>query len=147
PETNTIYIYSKSVMETIAASVPADDPTNVRSSIGQTRYFNETGGGGFGGAASINGAPPDNRNRGNFNDALDGPIVQGLLTVAGLPILKPPYGRITAIDMNNGTIKWQVAHGETPDGIRNNPLLKGLRIPRTGQASILGTVTTKTLVI
>ena len=35
---------------------------------------------------------------------------------------------------------WQIAHGETPDAIRNHPLLKGLNIPRTGQAADLGPV-------
>jgi quinoprotein glucose dehydrogenase len=146
PETNTIYVYSKSVMETIAASEIQGEPGNYRTQLGQTSGFNETGGGGFGGAASINGPAPA-RVRFSGSDAMDAPIVPGLLTIAGLPILKPPYGRITAIDMNNGTIKWQVAHGETPDAIRNHPLLKGVRIPRTGQASILGTLTTKTLIV
>ena len=55
------------------------------------------------------------------------------LTVSGLPLLKPPYGRISAIDLNNGEIAWQIAHGETPDSIRNHPALKGLNIPRTGR--------------
>jgi quinoprotein glucose dehydrogenase len=69
------------------------------------------------------------------------------LAVNGLPLLKPPYGRITAYDMDKGEIAWQVAHGETPDNIRNNPALKGLSIPRTGQPGIIGVLTTKTLVI
>ncbi len=69
------------------------------------------------------------------------------LTVNGLPLLKPPYGRITAYDMDKGGIAWQVAHGETPDNIRNNPALKGLSIPRTGQPGIIGVLTTKSLVI
>ena len=56
------------------------------------------------------------------------------LSVQGLPLIKPPYGRITAIDLNKGDIAWQIAHGETPDTIRNHPLLKGLKIPRTGTA-------------
>ena len=43
------------------------------------------------------------------------------LDVQGLPIMKPPYGRISAIDLNKGDILWQVPHGETPDNIRNNP--------------------------
>ena len=46
--------------------------------------------------------------------------------------MKPPYGRITAIDLNKGEILWQIAHGETPDNVRNHPALKGLTIPRTG---------------
>jgi glucose dehydrogenase len=67
--------------------------------------------------------------------------------VRGLPLIKPPYGRITAIDLNKGDIVWQVAHGETPDNVRNHPDLKGLTIPRTGQTGVIGNVVTKTLVI
>jgi quinoprotein glucose dehydrogenase len=69
------------------------------------------------------------------------------LNVQGLPLIKPPYGRITAFDMDKGEIVWQIAHGETPDAIRNHPALKGLNIPRTGQIGVIGTVVTKTLVI
>jgi len=69
------------------------------------------------------------------------------LAVQGLPLVKPPYGRITAIDLNRGTIAWQIAHGETPDTVRNHPALKGLAIPRTGRPGRIGTLVTKTLVI
>ena len=70
------------------------------------------------------------------------------LTVQGLPLIKPPYGRITAIDLNKGDIVWQVAHGETPDNIKNHPALKGLNVPRTGQPlGRIGTLTTKTLLV
>ena len=76
------------------------------------------------------------------------------LTVQGLPIVKPPWGRITAIDLNKGDIVWQIAHGETPDTVKNHPLLKGLDIPRTGRtggaggsSGGIGTLVTKTLVI
>jgi quinoprotein glucose dehydrogenase len=71
----------------------------------------------------------------------------GTLGVQGLPLVKPPYGRITAIDLDKGEIKWQIAHGETPDNIRNHPALKGLTIPRTGQSGIVGTLNTRGLVI
>jgi quinoprotein glucose dehydrogenase len=57
-----------------------------------------------------------------------------------LPLVKSPYGRITAIDLNKGEILWQVAHGETPDNIRSNPALKGVTIPRTGRPGIIGTL-------
>ena len=44
----------------------------------------------------------------------------------GLPLVKPPYGRITALDLNKGELVWQIAHGDTPDNIKNHPALKGL---------------------
>jgi quinoprotein glucose dehydrogenase len=70
------------------------------------------------------------------------------LAVDGLPLMKPPYGSINAIDVNKGAIKWQIAHGETPDFVRNNPALKGMTIPRTGQSTYqIGTLVTKTLVV
>jgi quinoprotein glucose dehydrogenase len=69
------------------------------------------------------------------------------LTPEGLPLLKPPYGRITAINMDKGEFVWQIAHGDTPDYIRNHPALKGLNIPRTGQTGYVGVLVTKTLVI
>ena len=69
------------------------------------------------------------------------------LTVQGLPLMKPPWGRITAIDLNAGEIVWQVAHGETPDNVRNHPALAGVEVPRTGRTGPIGTLTTKTLVI
>src|SRR5262249_46342479 len=47
----------------------------------------------------------------------------------GLPLLKPPYGRITAIDLTTGDIAWSVAHG---DGPRNHPLLEPLNLPPAG---------------
>ena len=70
------------------------------------------------------------------------------LNVDGLPLLKPPYGTISAINLDKGEIVWQIAHGETPDVVRNHPALKGMNIPRTGQETYnIGTLVTKTLVI
>ena len=72
---------------------------------------------------------------------------EAALTVDGIPIIKPPWGRITAIDLNRGEILWQVAHGETPDNIRNHPRLQGVTVPRTGRAGRIGTLVTKTLLV
>ena len=63
----------------------------------------------------------------------------------GLPLIKPPYGRITAYNMNTGDIVWQVANGDTYDWIKTHPALKGLTIPKTGRADEGGIVVTKTL--
>jgi quinoprotein glucose dehydrogenase len=73
--------------------------------------------------------------------------VNASATVQGLPLVKPPYGRISAINLDRGEILWQVPHGETPDSVRNHPALKGVTIPRTGQSGAVGALVTKTLVI
>jgi len=70
-----------------------------------------------------------------------------LLTVRGLPLFKPPYGSIVAINLDKGDIAWSVPHGDTPDAVRNNPALLGLNIPRTGRGGLVGVLTTSTLVI
>jgi quinoprotein glucose dehydrogenase len=70
------------------------------------------------------------------------------LRVQGLPLVKPPYGSIVAIDMDRGEILWKIPNAETPDNVRNNPALKGLTIPRTGrQSNTIGVLVTKTLMI
>jgi quinoprotein glucose dehydrogenase len=63
----------------------------------------------------------------------------------GLSIMKPPYGRITAYDMNKGEIAWQIANGDTPANVKNHALLQGLTIPKTGTARQVGLLVTKTL--
>jgi quinoprotein glucose dehydrogenase len=128
PETNILYIYSFR-QPTVIGMV--NDPA--RSDM---NFIN-------GQAPDPNAPPP----------APAAPAAAGegggpALTVQGLPLLKPPYGTITATNLNRGEIVWQVAHGETPDAVRNHPALKGLTIPRTGRpAGRIGTLVTKTLVI
>lgn len=65
--------------------------------------------------------------------------------VQGLDIVKPPYGRITAIDMNSGDHLWMIANADTPDRIVNHPLLEGVDLPRTGIPTRSGILLTKTL--
>ncbi len=121
PETHTVYVYSKSVAQL----------TMIVNNTNKT----------FSDMEWVMGRSPPGE-----------PIVRdgfkpGVIDVQGLPLMKPPYGRISAIDLSKGDIVWQVAHGETPDNIRNHPALKGLKIPRTGQAGKLAPLVTKTLVV
>jgi quinoprotein glucose dehydrogenase len=71
----------------------------------------------------------------------------GGLNVQGLPLLKPPYGLLNAINLDRGELVWQVPHGDTPDVVRNHPMLKGMNIPKTGQQGSVGLFVTKTLVV
>lgn len=149
PESKIVYVYSKT--QPAVHGVIKDDsvPFGYRNGSPLPPSGASGGGrgiaaGGRGGESGEEGAPVSG---GGNNMDLTGDIRPGNITVAGLPIVKPPYGRITALDLKDGSIAWQVVHGETPDNIKNHPLLKGLNIPRTGQAGILGTLVTKTLVV
>ena len=66
----------------------------------------------------------------------------GALSIDGLPIYKGPYGRITALDLNKGTIAWMVPNG---DGPRNHPLIKDLHLPPLGTSGRPAPLLTKTL--
>ncbi|MEO8593996.1 MAG: PQQ-binding-like beta-propeller repeat protein [Candidatus Solibacter sp.] len=174
PETRRLFVYSKTTSQPRSVVKPgptASDmdfvggragsvPTAPSGPMGAAR-----GRGGFaGGGASPGGAGRGGGGRGaggrgaggrgadtpDFVSGEGAPFAGrggGGGTVRGLPILKPPYGILAAIDMDKGDIAWKIAHGETPDNIRNNAALKGLTIPRTGQPGNIGPLATKTLVI
>jgi len=63
----------------------------------------------------------------------------------GLPLIKPPWGRITAIDLNSGDHVWMIPNGDAPEWARNNPALAGIDLPRTGSFDQGGLLVTKTL--
>ena len=62
-----------------------------------------------------------------------------------LPIIKPPYGRITAIDMNSGDQLWMIPNGQPPDDIKNNPALNGIDTSKFGNPERALLLATKTL--
>ena len=140
PETHTVYVFSQSAIAVLGLVSPpspevsdmdyiigtAGQPPRPRRAMGAAPV-----------PLPVSAAGRGGRGGGGFAG----------LTVQGLPLLKPPYGRITAIDMDKGEFRWQIAHGETSDNIRNSPALKGLNIPRTGRPGLIGVLTTKSLVI
>lgn len=139
PETHILYVYSrrspavlglvkpdpaKSDMDYVAGSAPLRPPAGAAPAAPNA-------------PTAANAAAPGGGEGGGG----------GGLTVRGLPIVKPPYGSISAIHLDKGEILWQVAHGDTPDLVRNHQALKDLSVPRTGQAGIIGTLVTRTLLI
>jgi len=65
-----------------------------------------------------------------------------------LPIAKPPYGVLTAIDLNTGNTRFQVPHGDTPDSVRTTLQQLGVNYPaKTGQPGSVGLMVTKTVVV
>ena len=66
---------------------------------------------------------------------------------AGIPLWKPPYSRITAIDMNTGEHLWMIPAGFTPDRIRNLPALEGVEIGNTGSGAVGPMVVTGNMLI
>jgi quinoprotein glucose dehydrogenase len=129
PETKMLYVYSATQITGLGL-VPPKDRT-----VSDMRFVQ--------GRAPDPNAPPRAAPAGGGGEGGGG----AEFTVQGLPLVKPPYGRITAFDMNKGDLVWQVAHGDTPDNIKNHPALKGLNIPRTGRIGRIGTLATKSLVI
>jgi len=132
PETHLLYVFAQTTVQANSL-VPPGDPK-----ISDMRYISGRAGqpirqGGNMYKELSTGVPAPEGGRG--------------VTIRGLPLLKPPYGILSAIDLNKGDIAWQIAHGETPDNIRNNPELKGLNIPRTGRPGLVGPLATKSLVI
>jgi len=71
----------------------------------------------------------------------------GIRGPRGLPLLRPPYGSIVAIDLNTGDVAWRIPNGETPASLKNHPALKGVELPNTGQNSHANILVTKTLLI
>ena len=124
PETHIVYAYACNACVEPIGLVPA--PKNVSDlnfiagvagqEVGIMRGPGEN-------AGADSPMPPKKASGGGFTR----------LNVDDLPLIKPPYGTITAINLDEGKILWHIAHGETPDVVRNYPGFKGMNIARTGQ--------------
>ena len=73
------------------------------------------------------------------------PLARTNLGPQGLPLIKPPWGRITAIDLNSGDHLWMVPNGHAPDYVRDHPALKGIDLSNAGRPSRAPLIVTKTL--
>jgi len=164
PETHTVYAQAhNSQVVPIGLTEPPEGFSDIKYVLGVAgRPFSVSEGPGFGSAADFPQTPRGGRGAaaaagatggrgGGGRGAAAAPAPNGptapATTVQGLPLMKPPYGVLSAINLDKGELSWQVPHGDTPDAVRNSPLLKGINIPKTGQPGNVGLVVTKTLVI
>jgi quinoprotein glucose dehydrogenase len=151
PETNRLYIHSHTAVFAVGI-VPADPAT---SDMGFVSGLARAGGppavpAGEGGDEGGGRGAAGGRGRAGGRGGAAGAGGRGRgTTVQGLPLIKPPYDRITAYDMATGELIWQKTHSSTPDEIKNHAALKGLDLPRLGQPgrTFIGVLTTKSLVI
>ena len=168
PETHTVYVQAANAfVSAVSLRKPPEGFSDIRYVAGRDdQPFRVMEGPGFGSAADApqsgrgggrgpagapatdGAAPAAGGGRGGAAAGGGGGAAGGLL-IQGLPIVKPPYGVISAINLDNGELKWQVPYGETPDNIRLHPALKGKDIPNTGMNGYngCGVLVTKTLVI
>jgi len=131
PETGVLYVASESSLRPLGLVPPPPGTSDLPYHQGTVL----TGARRSGGSGSATADAP-------------GAAARGDLSVQGLPLVKPPYSRISAIDLAKGEMRWQVPHGGTPDLVKNHPALKGLDLAPTGRpGNNVGTLVTKTLVI
>ena len=146
PETNILYVASSGSVVSLGLVPPYPGQSDMAFIQGNAVTGPRTSGGAGsaagGGRSEFQAAP---RKAAAVDPKRGPPRVD--LTVQGLPLLKPPYGSIAAIDMNRGEILWRIPNGQTPDEVRMHPALEGLDIPRTGQPGSPGTLVTRTLLI
>lgn len=69
----------------------------------------------------------------------------GIRGPQGLPLLKPPFGSIVALDLNAGDLAWAIPNGDTPESVRNHPALQGVELPVTGKRSHANVLVTRSL--
>src|SRR5437867_1297301 len=155
PETHTVYAQAaNSLIVPIGLIEPPAGFSDIKYVLGTDgQPFRVSEGPGFGSAADFPQQPRTPRAAAGAAPAAPAPAAPqaeggGVRTnVQGLPLVKPPYGVLSAINLDKGELMWQVPHGDTPDAVRNHPALKGLNIPRTGQGGSVGLMVTRTLVI
>lgn len=144
PETGLLYVSSNSSMGALGLVPPYPGQSDMAYIQGNAATGPRTSGGA--GSSAGGGRTEFQAGQRQTPQSSRGVPPRNLL-VDGLPLQKPPYGKISAINLKEGTIAWQIAHGETPDRVINHPALAGMDIPRTGQGASVGTLVTRSLLI
>ena len=130
PETGILYVSSVTNPDSLA--LVAADPK--RSDMGYVATSGAPGG-------RPSDSPPGGMPR--FSGG-EGPARPNI-GPQGLPLVKPPWGRITAIDLNTGDRVWTIANGDAPEAVKNHPAMKGIDLSNAGKPERSPLLATKTL--
>jgi quinoprotein glucose dehydrogenase len=147
-ETGIMYVSSVTQSEFLSVSKADPERTDMRYVGGRGRGGPGRGASGSAAPAGATPAGPARGFTGNLDDSeafARRPRAGTNAGPQGLPLVKPPWGRVTAIDLNTGDILWVKANGSTPDYIKNHAALKGIDLGETGRPSRALLMVTKTL--
>ncbi len=133
PETGVLYVSSVTNADALGLA-RADPKRSDMAYVGAPRTAQQRGG---------PGSPTFGSEGAEQNIARIAPTAN--MGPQGLPLVKPPWGRITAIDLNSGEHLWMVPNGDAPDYIKNHPALKGIDLSKAGKPSRSPLIVTKTL--
>ena len=138
PETGMLYVASLTNQATLAVAV--GDPKRTDMSYVGSGISAGFGRGAGGGTVVTSGY-------GRTQDASGMGAPQRLSNIGprGLPLVKPPWGRITAIDLNTGDHAWMIPNGSAPDYVKNHPAMKGIDLSKAGRPSRSPLIVTRTL--
>ena len=129
PETGILYV--SSVTNPDSLSLIVADPK--RSDMGYVAMSGRPG-----------GRPPDAAGGMPRFSSGEG-AVRPNIGPQGLPLVKPPWGRITAIDLNSGNHVWMIANGDAPEAVKNHPAMKGSDLKNAGKPERSPLLVTKAL--
>ena len=152
PETGLFYVSSLTNPEVLMVTAGTPARTDMAYVGGGGRAGGARGGAAPGGGGAARGG----RGAGGARDgaaagggaaafAGEGPPARSNIGPQGLPLIKGPWGRITAIDMNTGEHAWMVHNGDAPDAVKNHPALKGIDLSKVGRPERAPLMVTKTL--
>jgi quinoprotein glucose dehydrogenase len=125
PETGMLYVKTSNLTAVVRIRPADHSASNSRAAEVDADFIGDPGG------------------NADFTPPMPAGASAGTGRVPMLPIAKPPYGEMVAVNLNMGEIAWRVTFGDTPS-VRSNPALRGVTLPaQLGASGVGGAIVTK----